>query len=379
MERKLPTLDLKRNYARIKDEIKEALTDVLESQYFILGPQVQSFEREIESYLQVSHAVGCASGSDALILSLMALNIGERDEVITTPFSFFATASCISRLGATPVFADVDPLTFNIDPEKVMERITSRTKAFIPVHLFGQMVPLEGIIKDLDERNVTIVEDAAQAFGSWRKNGDLIMRAGTWGKAGCFSFFPTKNLGAYGDGGMVVSFDSEFSELLSRLRVHGEGSTYFHDEVGLNSRLDAIQAAVLRVKLKHFDEWQQERRLVADRYKLLFGEYDLLDVVKPPVELQGNFHIYHQYVVNVKERDALQAFLAEGGITTRIYYPLSLHLQKCFSYLGYKEGDFPVSENLSRNTLALPVFPELTSDEQEWVVSSMADFYGKKR
>nr|HPI97564.1 DegT/DnrJ/EryC1/StrS family aminotransferase [Synergistales bacterium] len=373
------TLDLTRNYARIKDEISDALTDVLQSQYFILGPQVKSFEREVESYLQITHAIGCASGSDALVLALMALNIGEGDEVLTTPFSFFATASCITRLGAKPVFADVDPVTFNIDCEKVMEKITPRTKAFIPVHLFGQMVPFEGIMKSLEERNIPIVEDAAQAFGSWRKIDDRLMRAGTLGKAGCFSFFPTKNLGAYGDGGMVVSGDKDFSERLSRLRVHGAGSTYFHEEVGLNSRLDAIQAAVLRVKLRHFDEWQQERRLVAERYKLLFGEYDLLDLVIPPLEQEGNFHIYHQYVVNVKDRDALQAFLAEKGITTRVYYPLSLHLQKCFSFLGYREGDFPVSESLSRNTLALPVFPELTSDEQEWVVSSMADFYGKRR
>jgi len=379
MERRLPTLDLKRNYARIKDEIKDALMEVLDSQYFILGPQVQNFEKEMESYLQISHAIGCASGSDALVLALMGLDIKEGDEVITTPFSFFATASCITRLGATPVFADVDPLSFNIDPEKVMEKVTSRTKAFIPVHIFGQMVPVENIMPEMQNLNIAVVEDAAQAFGSWRKVGDRIIRAGTWGRAGCYSFFPTKNLGGYGDGGMVVSSDEGLSQVISRLRVHGEGATYFHEEVGLNSRLDAMQAAVLRVKLRHFDEWQQERRAVAGQYKLLLGEFDLLDVVTPPSETEGNYHIYHQYVIRARRRDELQAFLAEKGIASRVYYPLSLHLQKCFSFLGHEKGAFPVSESLTEEVLALPIFPELTIDEQEWVVSSMAEFYGKKR
>jgi len=379
MERRLPTLDLKRNYARIKDEIKDALMEVLDSQYFILGPQVQNFEKEMESYLQISHAIGCASGSDALVLALMGLDIKEGDEVITTPFSFFATASCITRLGATPVFVDIDPVSFNIDPEKVLEKVSRRTKAFIPVHIFGQMVPMDNIISELQNQDIAVVEDAAQAFGSWRKVGDRIIRAGTWGRAGCYSFFPTKNLGGYGDGGMVVSSDEGLSQVLSRLRVHGAGTTYFHEEVGLNSRLDAMQAAVLRVKLRHFDEWQQERRAVAEKYKLLFGEFDLLDVVTPPSETEGNYHIYHQYVIKARKRDELQSFLAEKGIASRVYYPLSLHLQKCFSFLGYEKGSFPVSESLTEEVLALPIFPELTMDEQEWAVSSIAEFYGKKR
>jgi len=377
-ERKLPSLDLKRNYSRIKDEIKAAIDSVLESQYFIMGPEVRAFEEEVASYLETGYAVGCASGTDSLLLALMALDIGKGDEVITTPYTFFATASCIVRAGAKPVFADVDPYTYNIDMDQVMEKITDKTKAVLPVHIFGQMTPLEGYAETLASRNIRIVEDSAQSFGSWRKVGDKIMRAGTWGIVGCYSFFPTKNLGGYGDGGMTVCNDASIADRLARLRVHGEGKTYFHEEVGINSRLDAIQAAVLRVKLRHLDEWTEERRLVADRYKLLLGEYDLLDFVTPPSELDGNYHIYHQYVATADRRDELQAFLAGKGITTRVYYPLSLHLQRCFGNLGYSAGDFPVSEELSAKTIALPIFPELTSDEQEWLVSSMAEFYKKK-
>lgn len=377
-ERKLPSLDLKRGYARIKDEIKVAIDSVLESQYFIMGPEVKAFEEEAAAYLGVQSAVGCASGTDALVLALMSLDLKEGDEVITTPYSFFATVSCITRVGARPVFVDVDPETYIMDMDQVMAKVNDKTRAVLPVHLFGQMAPLEGYMDELAGKGIAIIEDAAQAFGSFRHVGEKLIRAGSWGSAGCYSFFPTKNLGGFGDGGMVVSSDSEMTERISRLRVHGAGKTYFHDEVGLNSRLDAIQAAVLRVKLRHLDEWTEERRLVADRYKLLFGEYDLLDVVTPPCELEGNHHIYHQYVPVVEKRDELQAFLAERGITTRVYYPLSLHQQHCFDYLGYMEGDFPVSERLSSTTIALPVFPELTPEEQEWVVSSMSEFYGRK-
>lgn len=378
-ERKLPSLDLKRNYARIKDEIKEAVDSVLESQYFIMGPEVKAFENEVASYMETGNAIGCASGTDALILALMALDLEDGDEVITTPYSFFATASCITRVGAKPVFVDVDPQTYTIDPSQMMEKVSEKTKAVLPVHLFGQMVPLEDYMAELASRDIAVIEDAAQAFGSWRRVENRIIRAGSWGKAGCYSFFPTKNLGAFGDGGMIVSDDDAMAQRISRLRVHGAGTTYFHDEVGLNSRLDAIQAAVLRVKLRHLDEWTEERRLVADRYNTLFGEYGLLDVITPPVELDGNYHIFHQYVPKAEKRDELQAFLATKGITTRVYYPLSLHQQNCFEYLGYKQGDFPVSEELASSTIALPVFPELAAEEQEWVVSSIADFYGRKK
>jgi len=377
MAAKIPTLDLVRNYARVKDEMLEAIHGVLESQHFILGPDVALFEKECENYLGGVSAIGCASGTDALILALMALDIGEGDEVITTPYSFFATASCITRLGATPVFVDVDPATFNIDTEKVLEAVISKTKAFLPVHISGQMAPLEGCLDALDQRGVAVVEDAAQAFGAWRSLDGKILRAGTVGSIGCYSFFPTKNLGGYGDGGMIVSKDDRIAERLRKLRVHGAGATYFHDEVGLNSRLDSLQAAVLRVKLRHLEEWNEERRTVAGRYYALFAEKSLLDRVSPPVELDGNHHIFHQYVVRVPQRDDLQKFLDAEGIVSRVYYPLSLHLQKCFSFLGYKKGDFPVSERLSEETLALPVFPELSMEEQRRIVEAIGKFYGK--
>ncbi len=377
MEMKIPTLDLTRNYARIKDEVREAINEVLESQYFILGPAVKNFEDEVSSYLEGATAIGCASGSDALYLALMALDIKEGDEVITTPYSFFATVSCITRLGAVPVFVDIDPRTYNLDLNQVREKITSKTKALIPVHLFGQMVPLEEIEEELKGKGIAVIEDAAQAFGAWRKANGGIRRAGAWGTIGCYSFFPTKNLGGYGDGGMVVSSDGELAERLKKLRVHGAGTTYIHEEVGLNSRLDAIQAAVLRVKLHHLDEWNEERRLVADRYKTLFAEYDLLDKVDAPEELEGNYHIYHQYVPRVSDRDGVSSYLATKGITTRVYYPLCLHLQQCFGSLNYKEGDFPIAEKLSHECLALPIFPELTEEEQRYIVSSIANYYSK--
>ncbi len=378
MKTTIPTLDLTRNYARIKGEIKEALEEVLEGQHFILGPEVGKFEEECARYLGGGvSAVSCASGTDALFLALMALDIGEGDEVITTPYSFFATASCITRLGATPVFVDVDPRTYNVDCERVLNAVTPRTKAFLPVHIFGQMAPLEEVADQLASRGIPIVEDAAQAFGSWRSIDGKPMRAGAVGTLGCFSFFPTKNLGGYGDGGLITTTDRKLADRLKKLRVHGAGKTYYHDEVGLNSRLDTLQAAILRVKLRHLEEWNEERRRVSGRYSALFAEYGLLDAITPPAELQGNYHIYHQYVVKARRRDELQHFLDEEGIVSRIYYPVSLHLQRCFSFLGHKEGDFPVSEQLSRETLALPVFPELTMEEQRRIVSAAAEFYGK--
>ena len=376
----IPSFDLTRNYARVKEEVRVAIDRVLETQHFVLGPEVEALEKELAAYLEVKNTVTCASGTDSLVLALMTLDLKEGDEVITTPFTFFATTSCITRNGARPVFADVEPDSYNIDMNSVLERITPRTKAVLPVHLFGQTCKLEIIKDELKNRGIALIEDCAQAIGSHRMIGGKVCRAGSIGDMGCFSFFPTKNLGCYGDGGMVsVPDDEERAARLKRLRVHGEGRTYYHEEIGINSRLDALQAAILRVRLRHLEEWNEERRIVAERYKMLFAEKNLLDRITPPAEQPGNRHVYHQYVVRAQKRDELQKFLAERGVTSRVYYPLPLHLQHCFAYLGGKEGDFPVSEMLAREVLALPMFPELLPEEQERVVSAIADFYGGQK
>lgn len=373
----IPSFDLTRNFARVREEIKVAVDRVLETQHFVLGPEVDALERELGAYLEVENAIGCASGTDALVLAMMSLDLKPGDEVITTPFSFFATASCIVRSGAKAVFADVDPHTYNITAQSVFEKITPKTKAVIPVHLFGQMCRIEEMKPELDGRGIKIVEDCAQAIGSHRMIDGRVCRAGSVGDVGCFSFFPTKNLGCYGDGGMVsVPHGEERAARIKRLRVHGARTTYYHEEVGINSRLDAIQAAILRVRLRHLEEWNEERRIVAERYMLLLGEKGLLDLVTPPAEDSGNRHVYHQYVIRAKNRDELQKYLESRGIVTRVYYPLPLHLQHCFADLGYKEGDLPISEMLAGEVLALPIFPELLPEEQERVVEEIAAFYG---
>jgi dTDP-4-amino-4,6-dideoxygalactose transaminase len=374
----LPILDLKRSWKEIKEETLLKIAEVMDSQEFILGSEVSEFEKEVESYLGGGFAIGCASGSDALVLAIMALNIKPGDEVITTPFSFFATVSCITRLGATPVFADVRPDTYNIDTDEVLKRITPRTKVFLPVHIFGQMVPLESIMSELNARGIKVVEDTAQSLGSYRQIDDKKNFAGTVGDIGIFSFFPTKNLGCAGDGGMMFTKNPDLGERLKKLRVHGSKKQYFHEEIGLNSRLDTLQAAILRIKFRRFEAWNKERREIAYKYNELFKNSGLLDRVIIPVESSGNYHIYHQYVVRINspegKRDELYKFMNERGIGTKIYYPLSLHLQKCFEFLGGRAGDLPISENLTKRVLALPIFPGLTDKEQEFVVETIGEF-----
>lgn len=374
--RMIPSFDLRRNYNQVRKETLAALDKVLESTQFIMGPTVAAFEEEAAAYLGVRHALGVASGSDALLIALHAADVGPGDRVITTPFTFFATVSAITRLGARPLFVDVDPASYNIDPQAALEALDQPgVKAFMPVHLFGQMALLDRLEPVCRQKGVRLIEDTAQAFGASRRVGDRQIKAGTWGDTGCYSFFPTKNLGCFGDGGMVSTDNEALYGRMGRLRVHGAGAQYYHDEVGYNSRLDAMQAAVLSVRLRYLEEWTEARRAVAARYGLMFAQRELEEFISLPVEESGNRHVYHQYVVRARKRDALQAFLAERGIVTRVYYPLSLHLQRCFADLGYRKGQFPVSEALNEQVLALPMFPELTADEQQQVVDSIAEFY----
>lgn len=368
---KVPLLDLKAQYTPLRDEMLAKVESVFDSQYFVLGSEVQALEEEIAAYSQTKHAIGCASGSDALLLALMALNVKEGDEVITTPYTFFATVSSITRLGAKAVFVDVDPETYNLNASQIENVITEKTKAIMPVHLYGQCADMDALIEISERRNIPLVEDAAQAIGS----EDNERRAGNMSAIGCFSFYPSKNLGGAGDGGMMTTNDDELAYMLRILRVHGGERRYYHRVVGLNSRLDALQAAVLRVKLPHLDNWSEARQRNAKRYNNLFNEAELTEFVSTPFERENIRHIYNQYVIRVSRRDELKEFLAKNGVGTDIYYPVPLHLQECFAFLGYKEGDFPEAEKAAKETLALPIYPELTEEQQHYVVEKIGEFY----
>ena len=369
----VPLLDLKAQYRQIRAEVMAALESVCEEQAFILGARVADLEKDLQRYLGAAHAVGVASGTDAILLSLMVCGVGPGDEVVTVPYTFFATAGSVSRLGAKPVFVDIRPDTFNMDAAQVAERVTPRTKAIIPVHLFGQCADMELIVKVAASRDLAVVEDAAQAIGAKRRGH----QAGTIGRLGCFSFFPSKNLGGFGDGGMVTTDDQALADRLRMLRVHGSRVKYVHEAIGVNSRLDALQAAVLRVKLKYLEDWTKGRERNAARYAVLFKDAGLLDAVTLPAVTAENRHVYNQYVIRVRKRDQLRVFLQEQGVGTEIYYPLPLHLQACYRDLGYREGSFPQAERAAQETLALPIYAELTADQQGYVVETIKKFYGK--
>ena len=367
----VPLLDLTRQYAPLREAIRGALDRVCDAQRFILGQEVEVFEAEAARTLGVRHAIGVSSGTDALLVALMALDIGPGDEVILPVFTFFATAGVVARLGARPVFVDIDPVDYCMDPAAVADRVGERTRALLPVHLFGQAADLDRIAAAAP--GIPIIEDCAQAWGA-----DLDGRpVGGIGLAGAFSFFPSKNLGGFGDGGMVTTGDDAFADRLRSLRVHGQSGVYEHASVGGNFRLDALQAAVLGVKLPHVKGWIANRRRNAERYHVLFRQSGLDEVVGVPVAVSGRGHTFNQYVIRAPKRDQLRAYLAERGIVAAVYYPLPLHLQPCFAGLGCVAGEFPVAERAAREVLALPVFPELTASEQEEVVEAIAAFYAR--
>ena len=374
---KIPLFDMTRQYETIRKEVLEAVDRVISDGRVILGPSVESFERELAGYLNVKHAIGVANGSDALVISLHAIGIEKGDKVITTPYTFFATASCITRNGGIPVFVDVEPETYNIDLDQVENTLKKvKVKVVIPVHLFGRTVDFEKLNFLKQKFNVKIVEDSAQSIGSEGKIGNTIKKSGTFGDIGIFSFFPTKNLGAYGDAGAIVTNDDHLAERARMLRQHGSKKKYYHEMVGYNSRLDSVHAAILSIKLKYLEKWTQERIRIASYYQKLFEEKKL-PIKYPKVEDRGyRSHVYHQYVVEFedeKTRDRVRENLEKNEIGTALYYPLPLHLQKCFAEFGYKEGDFPIAERLSKTTLALPIFPELRNDEIETIVEKISE------
>ena len=363
---KVPFLDLKRQYSAIKKELDEAVFSVLSNTQFILGPEVKSLEEKVADYCGAKFAIGVASGTDALLLSLRACEVKPEDEVITSSFSFFASAGVISRLGANPVFVDIDPETYNIDPDQIEKKVTPKTKAIMPVHLFGQCADMDPIMEVARKHNLKVIEDAAQAIGAEYKG----KKAGAIGDFGCFSFFPSKNLGGAGDGGMVTTDDPEMAEMVRVLRVHGSKPKYYHSTIGYNSRLDTIQAGILSVKLKYLDDWTKKRREHAEVYNSAFKD---LDMITPKAE-SFNYHIYNQYTIAVKNRDELRNYLKEKQIGHDTYYPVPLHLQECYKFLGYKKGDLPVSEKKAEEVVSIPIYPELTEEEQKYVISTIKEF-----
>ncbi len=369
-----PFLDLKAEYATMKEEIGAAVANVLESQQFIMGPEVRQLEAEIAAFIGSRFALGCASGSDALLLALMALGIDSGDEVITPPFTFVATAGSISRLKARPVFVDIDRATYNLDPTLLEAAITSRTKAIMPVHLFGLAAEMQKINEIARVHNLPVIEDAAQAIGARYHDQNV----GNLGACGCFSFFPSKNLGGAGDGGLITTSDPDLADRISVLRDHGSRKKYQYDLLGMNSRLDSLQAAILLVKFRHLDALAQARRRNADRYRQLFSQAGLERLIVLPVQPQGLHHVYNQFVIRTPQRDQLRENLRQSGIPTEIYYPSPLHLQPAFAGLGYRPDAFPESEEASRQVLALPVFPQMTEEQQKMVVDAMADFFAER-
>lgn len=362
----VPLLDLKAQYASIKPEVDRAIAEVMESQHFILGPKVEECEKAIAAYSNCAFGIGVSSGSDALLACLMAEEIGPGDEVITTPYTFFATVGAISRLGATPVFVDIDPATYNINSSHIEAKVTKKTRAIVPVHLYGQTADLDPIMQVAEKHGLVVIEDAAQAIGAEYK----VRRAGSIGHYGCFSFFPSKNLGCAGDGGMIVTNDAKRAEKLKVLRAHGSKPKYYHKVVGGNFRLDALHAAVVTAKLSHLDGWTAGRQRNAKLYDELFSGFNK---VERPAVVESR-HIFNQYVIRVAERDKLQAFLKEKGVGTEVYYPVPMHIQECFAYLGCKEGDFPESERAAKHTLALPIYPELSKEQIKYVAECVKEF-----
>ncbi len=368
----VPFLDLKVQYAAIKGEVRRAIDEVCDNQQFILGPRVRGLEDQIARYCGIRHAVGVSSGTDALLLALMVLGISREDEVITTPYTFIATAASIARLGARPVFVDIDPARFTIDPKLIADLITERTRAILPVHLFGRCAEMEPILKLAAEHEIAVIEDAAQALGAEDEHG---RRAGSMGMLGCLSFYPTKNLGGFGDGGMITTGDSSLATTLLALRTQGSASKYRHLLIGGNFRLDELQAALLTVKLKYLDQWTQQLINNAERYDALFHDRELEHLLRLPELPKNERHVFNQYVVRASRRDELSQFLKSRTIGHDIYYPLPLHLQACFKDLGYKENDLVASEQAAREALALPIYPELTVPMQEYVVDAIQEFY----